>query len=386
MKKFVELIQRIHQERFSVVMNKIITEKIPIAFLTIIPNTNSVEIVKELRNQGLNIQKLIVNTPPLTVAEDLEFKIVGLNDVDKIQPKFEYILVINNLDARVAIKRMPKCKVLSIDRSSNDVPFTSTEYIYGMFMNHLTELQEVYESLIDEESKRTFRGYWLGNISNQLGEIVHTNNAHYLIDGFIPKDGAITFDAGLFDGGTATVFAQMGYKVYGFEMDKRNFEFAKLLAEKNNFVAENMSLGSFKHKMRYNPFGGSANSLNVNGTEITEVTTIDSYVREHRLPSVDFIKLDVEGAELDILRGARTSIARFKPILAISAYHKWDDFWVLTNFIKSIRHDYEFALRQGAENNEEEPMNFSIEAGEYYSSLGLEPEVRQYWECVLFAR
>ena len=138
--------------------------------------------------------------------------------------------------------------------------------------------------------------------------------------------------------------------------------------------------------MRYNAGGGSGNSWNAKGADVSQVTTIDAYARENNLPSVDFIKLDVEGAELDVLQGATSTIARFKPILAISAYHKVDDFWVLMNFVKSIRPDYEFAMRQGAETPEEEPAHFPNGVAEYYYSLGLEPQIRYFWECVLFAR
>ena len=309
----------------------------------------------------------------------IDFEIVHISRVSKLQPRPEYILVTGNIEARVAIKNLPDCKTLNIDRG-----FQENEY--NVFMSHLKDLQVVYESLIDEESKKTFCGYWLSRISNQMSEIVYSNSAHYLIAGFIPKDGAITFDAGVFDGGTATVFSEMGYKVYGFEMDRKNFELVKPLAEEKNFVVENLSLGSYKHTMRYNAVGNSGSSWNVDGSDITQVTTIDAYVREHNLPSVDFIKLDTEGAELEILKGAKVSIARYKPILAISAYHKVDDFWTLMNFIKSIRPDYEFAMRQGAETPEDEPRNINSDTANYLYSLGLEPQIRYFWECVLFAR
>lgn len=67
MKKFVELIQRVHNERFSVVMNKIAAEKIPVAFLSLTPIDTAVEIVKNLRERNLNISKLVTvdPTPPL---------------------------------------------------------------------------------------------------------------------------------------------------------------------------------------------------------------------------------------------------------------------------------------------------------------------------------
>ena len=64
MKKFVELIERAHKERFSVVMNKIVAEKIPVAFLSIAPIEQAIEIVKNLRKQQLNIKELVTVNPP----------------------------------------------------------------------------------------------------------------------------------------------------------------------------------------------------------------------------------------------------------------------------------------------------------------------------------
>lgn len=66
MKNFVKLIQRVHEERFSVVMEKIVTRKIPVTFLSIAPVAQAVEITKNLRAQGLNVSRLVVidTTPP----------------------------------------------------------------------------------------------------------------------------------------------------------------------------------------------------------------------------------------------------------------------------------------------------------------------------------
>ena len=380
MKNFVKLIQRIYQERYSVVINKIVAEKIPVAYLSVYSLQNAILQVESLRSQGLNIKHLITNaTPPPEMASQLDFTVATLDKISSIRLRPEYTLVTSNIDARVAVKNLPSSKVLSIERGNRDNE-------YEIFMNHLTELREVYESLPDELSRRTFCGYWLSRISNQISEIVYSKNAHYLIPGFIPENGAIVIDGGVFDGGTAKVFTEMGYKVYGFEMDIRNFEVAKKVANSKGFVLENLALGSYKHEMRYNSTGTSGSKSNIQGNAITQVTTLDAYVRENNLPRVDFIKLDVEGAELDILKGAKTTIARFKPILAISAYHKSDDFWVLMNYIKSVRPDYEFAMRQGAETNDEEPTNIGVDLENFLYSFGLEPELRFFWECVLFAR
>jgi FkbM family methyltransferase len=55
------------------------------------------------------------------------------------------------------------------------------------------------------------------------------------------------------------------------------------------------------------------------------VTTIDQIVSELQLPSVDFIKMDIEGAEKNALRGARATLLKFSPAMAISAEHLPDD-------------------------------------------------------------
>lgn len=379
MKNFVKLIQQVHEERFSVVMNKIIGRKLPIAFLSVAPIAQAIEVTKNLRAQGMNVANLIVidNTPP---PSQPDFNVVNLKDAAQIYPQPEYVLTIDHLSARVAIKNFPKSKVLSLDRGG-------TDHIYQTFMAHLPELQEVYESLIDEESKKTFRGYWLGNISNQLGEIVFANTPHYICTGFIPAHGAIVIDGGVCDGGTTVRFLEMGYRVYGFEMDSINYETARQVAEAKNFIVENFGLGSYNHLMTYkhmpNP---GASRLDSEGSETAQIVTLDSYVREKNLPSVDFLKLDVEGAELDVLKGATTSIARYKPILALSAYHKWDDFWTLMNFIKSIRPDYEFAMRQFVVSKEDGAYHFHDGMEENFERLGLRPALIGYNECVLFAR
>ncbi len=356
------------------VLTEIVTKQIPVAFLSIESTAKAVAAVKDLRSQGLNVTLLIMTFDP---CDEEDFDVVNLDAAKTIYPQPEYIFTNGPFAPRVALKNFPASKVISLNGN--------TDAEYEAFMTHLDDLREVYESLIDEVSRKTFCGYWLGRISNRLGEIVHSNAEHYLTDGFIPDAGAVVIDGGVFDGGTAKIFAQMGYRVYGFEIDRLSYESVREKF-KDMFVVENVGLGSYKHEMRCTPAGRSDNCLSDDGTETVQVTTLDAYVREKNLPRVDFIKLDVEGAELDVLKGAVTSIARFKPILALSAYHKFDDFWTLMNFVKSIRPDYEFALRQSFDSYEDLPSAFTQDILIELDKLGLEPDTRWFGECVLFAR
>jgi len=131
------------------------------------------------------------------------------------------------------------------------------------------------------------------------------------------------------------------------------------------------------------------------GEKITRVVTLDSYVAEQKLPHVDFIKLDTEGAELEILRGATNSIAKWKPKLAISAYHKVDDLWVLSKFVKSIRPDYEFALRHWPTADEGDGLSIAKDIEELFitkdmqatfAKFNLDTRRPTFCDCVLMCR
>jgi FkbM family methyltransferase len=75
-------------------------------------------------------------------------------------------------------------------------------------------------------------------------------------------------------------------------------------------------------------------------TEKLPLTTIDQLVSELKLPRVDFIKMDIEGAEPRALRGARSTLARFHPRISVSAYHAPDHPSLLPAIVREAWKDY----------------------------------------------
>jgi FkbM family methyltransferase len=65
--------------------------------------------------------------------------------------------------------------------------------------------------------------------------------------------------------------------------------------------------------------GGSAHlSMEGAGGHVrVPVTTLDAFAAEERLPRIDMVKIDVEGAELEVLRGAEGVLRRFRPLLLV---------------------------------------------------------------------
>ena len=71
------------------------------------------------------------------------------------------------------------------------------------------------------------------------------------------------------------------------------------------------------------------------------VTTIDQLVEELGLPRVDYIKLDIEGAEREALKGAGVTLAEYQPRLFIDTYHRKDDMELLPEIILRANPNYE---------------------------------------------
>jgi FkbM family methyltransferase len=81
------------------------------------------------------------------------------------------------------------------------------------------------------------------------------------------------------------------------------------------------------------------------GVPFVKTISIDDLVARYALSRLDFIKMDIEGAEMDALHGAEAALKRFKPKLAIAVYHKLSDFWSVPQYLDSLGLGYRFHLR-----------------------------------------
>ena len=156
-------------------------------------------------------------------------------------------------------------------------------------------------------------------------------------------------DGGMYTGDTADIFVNLTngeYKhYYGFEPDGENYSKATInLANRSNMTLVKKGLYSSVKTLRFNDNFASSSGISVSdGGSIINVTSIDTYFTGINPPT--FIKMDIEGAELDALKGSGQIIRTYKPKLAICAYHKLEDIFTLPELIKKYRDDYKFYLR-----------------------------------------
>ncbi len=92
--------------------------------------------------------------------------------------------------------------------------------------------------------------------------------------------------------------------------------------------------------LAYEPRAGTTSLVHDAGPRTAQTTTIDALGSGR----IDFVKLDVEGAELAALEGARATLARDRPRLAVSVYHRDEDLAVIPAFLDDLGLGYELYL------------------------------------------
>jgi FkbM family methyltransferase len=104
------------------------------------------------------------------------------------------------------------------------------------------------------------------------------------------------------------------------------------------------ALGQMRGKVRFDATGDMGAAISSAGTVEVDCLPLDDLFAEAAF-SPTYIKMDIEGAELDALQGAQNTIRSQSPILAICSYHRYDDLWRIPAYIHSLYPDYSLFLR-----------------------------------------
>ena len=348
--EFIKLVSDLQFERFNMHLAQLAGNRTPVAIFfgfELIPKEAATNI-QVLVKTGLNVNCIIVlaDRQAEVLRNFVDVPVVALEDI-----------------SHFGEENFPvKPQEVFIPDTSTDVAFANyfahhgievvAPYLVGiqqeyfsLIMQHLPEIYAVHESFIDDESKKSFRAVVKGRLTGKVSNYRFASEPQYFLNGFTPTAGDIAIDGGAFDGATAESFAKLGAKVFAFEMDADNYRNCLARVGGNpNITVENLGLSDKTCEGNY-VSGDAGSQRSPIGNMVGKFVDLDSYVAWKNLPRVDYIKLDIEGAEFDMLHGAAKTITRCKPKMAVSAYHLAEDLWELALYIKSLRPDYEFAFR-----------------------------------------
>jgi FkbM family methyltransferase len=162
-----------------------------------------------------------------------------------------------------------------------------------------------------------------------------------------PEPGDYVIDAGAFTGESTIHFAKSvgpNGRVFAFDPVEDHLEVCRLNFSRpggENIVLLPFAVGDKSidaptvRAAQYNPgYRASADETPM------AMRRIDDLVIDDVIPKIDFLKMDVEGSEMAALRGAEASIRRFRPKLALSIYHKPNDFFDVVNYVHDLNLGY----------------------------------------------
>jgi FkbM family methyltransferase len=231
--------------------------------------------------------------------------------------------------------------------------------------NNQEKLNKVRSLLADARSRFVYdttlaarSAYDLNERQSLILEIV-TDDQYFpaWIPSFLPSKSETFIDGGAYSGDTAREFIKISgceYEhIYSFEPEPSNFAgLEKFAAGYQNFTCYKKGLYSAETVLRF-----VSNSVDLAGSRIinpgdTFATKRDDGSMEVEVCSIDnsihapvtFIKMDIEGSELEALKGASRTISKYKPKLAICIYHKIEDFWEIPLYINTLVPEYKFYI------------------------------------------
>lgn len=231
------------------------------------------------------------------------------------------------------------------------------------YLNNKEIIEGCYNALEDEKSKELYNNllkYRYIRDPKLINDLYENRSECYLDKIFIDnyQDG-LYIDAGSYNADFITTLANKvsidNSRFYIFEPNKVFYNQIKInLDKKINYEIFNVALCDKDATMEFMQIPSSTshiidkkynaykNTVDKNDIATIKTNKLDTIIKEEKVAG---IKIDIEGSESSMLKGATKIIKRDRPILLLSIYHKWDDLFKLQDYIMSLNLNYKFYIR-----------------------------------------
>ncbi|MBR1816060.1 MAG: FkbM family methyltransferase [Lachnospiraceae bacterium] len=307
--------------------------------------SNIDDLITELNNGTFNTPNTINRKKMIFVPVIKEIpKRIKMQNTDYKHNKISGIPVIRNIIVGLEILRQLRWlnMVYPQKRCDNYVCDTKEE-----LLNHADEYKEAF-ALFDDKSKRIYLDLLCLRLTGDFNYVIphYKLSPQYLSDRIKWKNSPNIVDAGGYIGDTLMSFLSAGiipgkYQIY--ELEAKNYKHlvkninkarklgVKVRATKKGLYSENKTL-------YFVPKRDSSQIVDYETPDKIDVVKLDSDLKI--IP--DFIKMDIEGSEVEALKGSAEVIKKYSPTLAICIYHLKDDFRKIPLLIKEINPNYKY--------------------------------------------
>jgi len=310
-------------------------------------------IVKKLSVNGITVQMVVYDdeSPVMNTSTRLlkDFEPVPVEELDNRLPAYHIITGFVKGYGRLAAVTAKFSNALSVSYLSEifDMEVITPDFIH----QNVHYLRDFHDNLLDQQSKESLVAFLLSKTRQDMKYLPPVfDKQQYFPQGIITLTGHESyFDCGAYTGDTIADFLKAAggryYRIWAAEPDRANYQQLLQYIEKeqlSNIEAVNKGVYGYAGRLPFQEEGSMLSMITGESKHYIEVDTIDHITAGN---PVTYIKMDVEGAELQALQGAEQTIRTCKPVLGISIYHKESDLIDIPLYIKKIAPGYQFYFR-----------------------------------------
>lgn len=229
-----------------------------------------------------------------------------------------------------------------------DVPVIGSEiFDINYYNKNIKSISKVYNILEDNQSRYVFNNIIKFKLSGNIDYLLNceTQISEAYTNILKLNSNEIYMDLGAYKGDTIEEFLSHanGYKhIYAVEPDIKNFKkLVNNVSNLNNCECLNIGVSDAEKMCKFDMKFGRNTTISDRGT-LTHINNIDGILKGN---PVTYIKMDIEGQELNAIEGAKNTILKYKPKMLISCYHRTEDIYQLPMKVLSIRSDYKVYMR-----------------------------------------
>mgnify|MGYP002623659934 CR=1 FL=1 len=216
---------------------------------------------------------------------------------------------------------------------------------------HAERIEAFYHDLQDDFSRKTLISYLNQRISCDMNFSTGMIQENQYFDAAIINFGQQKkfIDCGSYNGSDTKRFFSLTRSdtfSYVFEADEKNMSIVKrnLKSYESRIQYVNKGVWNCNESIFFDSQHNSSSAIAEDGNIKIECISLDQLMETEKY--ITFIKMDIEGAELRGLDGAKNLISCCHPVLAICVYHRPKDIFQIYEKIKEIDASYRFYLRR----------------------------------------
>jgi len=305
-----------------------------------------------------------------------------------LDKKFSVPTLLNGIDARSPVGFIPDRQMLDesvvvitvgkrkyyneINSDLRDLGFKNVVHVFDIYEYHLShapkefgdvqgaffkqhrdKIKNAYSLLCDDYSREVF----VDVLRTYVTRVPHKVRCEKLYDQYFPDDivlkkgGSRVINCGSYDGDTVRQLNRRYGKIDSlccFEPDLNNYKkLTEYLLNNSGLIADSLmafpcGVWSDDVQLKFSAGQRINSSISEDGDVMIQCVSLD-----HVMPEFNptYINMDIEGAELEALCGARKMIKEGRPDLAVCVYHKPEDLWEIPLYVRSIVPEYSIFIR-----------------------------------------